>query len=350
MKINKVGLSNSNQYLWWRNPMTNNRVTFTVLTLAASFIAMPAFGATPAGTSGIKITTGAPKRPADGMFSINTKYRLDGDITYESTGVVLGLGAAKNPPDTAAGLSVQLSDSIAKSMTFQQPEWRGIGSKQAIGPDGTPLPEWQLLNMEGFSLTRAVFRDYSNAQLTFTTLAGTFANADVKVGIDVVDALEAINPAEADYYAGQSGAEKPSALSAGGTITITVGSSAPVQIETKGKSPEEIEEMLAEKLASSGADTSGSPIVPDAEDQTMLRQIPPFDGGEVQFKSLEAPSITVDVNDPNLGVITKFGFKDPGGSASDSVLSYALPILLLAGVGLYYYKDSLLKKKEGENV
>lgn len=188
--------------------MTNNRAALTVLTLIAGFVALPAFGAIPAGTSGLKImTTGAPKRPADGMISINTQYRLEGDMTYESTGLVLGLGAAK---DTPLSLASQLSDAITKSMTFQQPEWIGIESKQEKAPDGSPLPEWFLLNKEGFAITRAVFRDYSNAKLTFAPLAGSFANADVQVGIDVVQAVSAINPAEADYQH-QVGKEETSA-------------------------------------------------------------------------------------------------------------------------------------------
>jgi hypothetical protein len=324
--------------------MTSNRAALTALTLIAGFIALPAFGAISAGTSGLKITTGAPKRPADGMISINTQYRLEGDMTYESTGLVLGLGAAKKVPDTPLSLATQLSDAIMKSMAFQQPEWIGIESKQEKAPDGSPLPEWFLLNKEGFALTRAVFRDYSNAKLTFAPLAGSFADADVQVGIDVVEAVSAINPAEADY---QHQVGKEGTSGAGGGITITIGGGEPVQVETKGKTPEEIEKVLAEKLASNGAETGGSPIVPDAEDQTMLRSIAPFDGSEVQFTNLQVQSITVDLNDPSFGVITKFRLKDPGGSASKTISNYLIPLLVVVAFGAYFLKDRFLKKQEG---
>lgn len=105
--------------------------------------------------------------------------------------------------------------------------------------------------------------------------------------------------------------------------------------------------MLAEKLASNGAATSGSPIVPDAEDQTMLRNIAAFDGSEVQFMNLQGQSITVDVNDPSLGVITKFRLKDPGGSASKAISNYLIPLLAVIGLGAYFLKDRFLKKREG---
>ena len=327
--------------------MISKRATSTVLVFMAGFITLPAFGAIPAGTSGLKITTGAPKRPADGMISVNSRYRLEGDMTYESTGLVLGLGAGKSVPDTAVGLATQLTDSIKRSMTFQQPEWIGIEARQEKAPDGSLLPEWFLLNKEGFAYTRIHFRDYSNAKVTFAPLAQSFAKADVQVGIDIVESVSAINPGESAYRQEQK--EGPSGA-AGGGITIAIGGGVPVQIETKGKRPEEIEKLLAEKLASNGAQTSGSPIVPDAEDQTMLRQVASFDGSEVQFQNLDQPSITVDVNDPSLGVITKFGFKDPGGSVTGGLLSYVLPVLVLVGAGLFYFKDRFFKKQEDTGV
>jgi|GEM_PF-5490716 len=47
------------------------------------------------------------------------------------------------------------------------------------------------------------------------------------------------------------------------------------------------------------------------EDRPDTRNIKPFDGAEVQLLNAAAKRVQIDVNDPSLGVLVKFKFKDP---------------------------------------
>ncbi|NOQ17030.1 MAG: LPXTG cell wall anchor domain-containing protein, partial [Methyloprofundus sp.] len=86
---------------------------------------------------------------------------------------------------------------------------------------------------------------------------------------------------------------------------------------------------------------SSTPIYPNFV-QIRSKNYKSFDGGEVQIPSLNARSITIDINDSGLGVLSKFIFtsvKQPVNIINK--VPYIIGFLLL---GIFGY--SLLRKKK----
>ena len=102
-------------------------------------------------------------------------------------------------------------------------------------------------------------------------------------------------------------AGKKTFKAAGGEVVISIGNGKPVKVETAGKTIAALEKALATKI---GGRFSSSSLYPQAHDNRDKKNIKPFDGGEIQFGSITAKTITIDVNDPSLGVITKYKFSD----------------------------------------
>jgi hypothetical protein len=76
-------------------------------------------------------------------------------------------------------------------------------------------------------------------------------------------------------------------------------------VETKGKTTDEIERALASRISGS---FSSSPLFPDEREKRDQKNIKPFDGGEVQIRSMSANSFTVEVKDQSLGIINRYKF------------------------------------------
>ena len=160
-------------------------------------------------------------------------------------------------------------------------------------------------NREGFSLTRVIIRDHSNQVIRYSIPDKTFNLASTAISIDFVES---------------AGAKDTS--SAGGLVSITVDNGAPIEITTEGKSSQEIEKELALALGGN-AYFSSLPVhskafgLKSSNDKT-------FDGGEVKLLRLNANSITVDMNDQRLGVLTKFSFPETSQRKSKSGINFIL--------------------------
>jgi hypothetical protein len=161
-------------------------------------------------------------------------------------------------------------------------------------------------NKNGFSLTRAIIRDHSNQALRYHIPNKTFNIASVAISIDLVE----------------SGSAKKSDLAHDGLVTVTVDGRKSVEVHTQGKSTKALEMELALALGGN-AYFSSTPIyskssgLKSSNDKT-------FDGGEVKILRLNANSITVDVNDPRLGVLTKFSFPETSKRISKSGVNFIL--------------------------
>ena len=160
-------------------------------------------------------------------------------------------------------------------------------------------------NRNGFSLTRVIIRDHSNQALRYNIPNKTFNTASVAISIDLVDS---------------SSSKKSS--SGSGSVSVTIDNGSPVEINTQGKSTKELEMELALALGGN-AYFSSTPIyskssgLKSSNDKT-------FDGGEVKLIRLDARSITVDVNDPRLGVLTKFSFPETSKRKNKSGVNFIL--------------------------
>lgn len=310
--------------------MKKNRIHplrgFTLLcTLAFGVLSEPVLSAatTPAGQDKLHIQTGAPKKNGETLFSYTVTWRIDGGLTYRSTGLTFLHGPDMATATQAEAVPDKLVIALNDAMEYLYPSWRGalveqVGDKQEI----------MLSNQQGFDFTELTFRDYSNQKLTYDLVDKTFSAAQVGVAIDIVYAADVENIA--DFSPNQTKS------ASGGFIEVSIDGGEPTVIKTDGKTNNQIEQELASALAGNGA-FSSTPIFPNIKDETT-RNYKPFDGGEVQLLNLNANSISIDINDPSLGVLTKFSFPDTNKPVD---IAHRLPYLIGAGVvvaiGLFVY-------------
>jgi LPXTG-motif cell wall-anchored protein len=108
-------------------------------------------------------------------------------------------------------------------------------------------------------------------------------------------------------------------------------------IQTKGKSTQQLETEIANALGSKAV-FSSTPIYPNFT-EIRSKNYKAFDGGEVQLLGLNAKSITIDINDSGLGVLTKFRFPRANIVKSDtgSNLFTIIGLLLIAGIAYVFY-------------
>ena len=156
-----------------------------------------------------------------------------------------------------------------------------------------------IANKNHFSITTVTVRDYSNQPLSYDLGKKSFQQDGVALGIDLM------YTAEVEYLEGFT--SKKSLVASGGDIEITIDDHKPLIIKTDGKTTRQLEEEIARQLP--GAHFSDKPLY-DGMVSNDTRNNKPFDGGEVQVPHLAAKSISIFINDPALGVLTKFKFKD----------------------------------------
>ena len=265
------------------------------MALAISFISQPANAVTPANRDKVRIQTSAPKKPGDSLLSYTVQWRIDGSLTYESTGLSFISGPGSMKPTTDVEAAGKLVTALMDGMVKQYPSWRGALPEQPPGK-----PEVTVSNKAGFAFTNLTYRDYSNQKLTYDMAGKSFSQARVDVGLDLV-------LASAVEYLGEFIPKGLKSVAEGGTIEISMDGGRPVSIKTGGKSTEQIEKEIAGRLGS--AKFSTSPVFPNTRDGDA-RNSKPFDGGEVQLTGLSAKSITIDITAPSLGILTKFKFPD----------------------------------------
>lgn len=196
-----------------------------------------------------------------------------------------------------------------------------IGSSSQAGVDGKALrnrrgvvaqfsnnnKDMLIKNKDGFSLTRVIIRDHSNQAIRYSIPDKTFNLASVAIAIDFVDSATA---------------KKDDEGSAGGSVSVTIDNSSPIELSTKGKTAKELEMELALALGGN-AYFSSTPIYSKSSGLKSSNN-KTFDGGEVKILRLNANSIVVDVNDPRLGALTKFSFPEPRQRKNKSGVNFIL--------------------------
>lgn len=304
---------------------------FTIAALAFSHSVLAA--PTPAGQDTLQIQTDTPKRKGDSLFSYTVEWRVDDGLTYRGTGIIFAQGPDKPNSTTNIEFAKKMASALSDGMEQQYPSWRGVL------PEPTPnQPEVTLTNKSGFSFTSITFRDYSNQKLTYGLAGKNFNSANISVAIDLVLS------ADVDYIEGFKIYESKDKKHEG-TIDITIGDGEPVSIKTNDKTTKQLEQEIASALGS--AVMSTSPLFPNLSDGDT-RNNKPFDGSEVQFANLAANSITIDINDPTLGVLSKFKFKDENKSSEIFGPTTVVLLMGLALAGYFGYTRYQASKNQDE--
>ncbi len=277
------------------------------------------------GSHQLRLKTGFSKRTGETAFSYLVTWRKGDEPSRDINGLMFVDGIGMKSPTTDKQVAYKIAKALNAAIVTRSPLDRGAVAK-------VDKAEVTVSNKEGFDLSRITTRDYSNQKLTYAIPGKSFKAADTAIAIDIVYS------AAVEYIAGFSTAVKQE--TAGGFIAVSIDDKAPIKIVTDGKTTKEIEQELADALGQ-GANYSLTPIYPNFI-QIRSKNYKPFDGGEVQIPALNAKSITIDVQDAGLGVLTKFeftGVKQPVHIVSK--IPYIIAVLFV-GVFAYIY----LKQKK----
>ena len=270
------------------------------------------------GANQLRLKTGVSKRTGETAFSYLVTWRKGNEAARDINGLMFVDGTGMKSPTTETEVAYKIAKALNAAVVTRTPLDRGAVAK-------TNKAEVIVSNKDGFELTRISTRDYSNQALTYSIPNKSFKAAETNIAIDIVYS------AAVEYIAGFSTAVKQE--TAGGFVTVTIDSQAPIKIKTDGKTIREIETELADALGDK-ASFSMLPIYPNFV-QKRSKNYKAFDGGEVQLPNLNARSISIDIQDSGLGVLTKFVFNEveqPLGLLSK------LPYLIgLFAVGLLAY-------------
>lgn len=317
---------------------TNTLSKILLLTTALGGVTIPtsSFALVPsvANKDQIRLITSDPKKNGETLFSYTVTWRIDDGLTYRASGLTFMHGPDKSSHTQGREVSKKLVVALVDAMEYLYPSWRGATVKQT-----TDQPGIIVSNKKGFDFTDLTFRDYSNMEITYDLLGKSFNSEQVAAAIDIVFAAEVENLADFNP-------NKPK-VATGGSITIKIDGVEKANVKTDGKSMSSIEKDLASALGAIGK-FSEIPIFPNLKDETT-RNYKPFDGGEVQIPTLSAKSITIDINDPSLGVLTKFEFPDvnkPIDVANN--VPYIIAGIILAIFGFFTYPTIMenIKKKK----
>jgi len=298
-------------------------IVFFISLIAASSAAL----ASPANTQQLDLQTSESKRTGETALSYLVTWRKGESRLYNANGLTFISGTETKEPTSSSDAAYKLSKALNGAIDHDSPHLRG-----AIAKNNKSI--LSVSNRDGFDLTRITIRDYSNQELEYSLAGKEFNEAAVDIALDVVYS------AAVEYVKGFSkGVQK---ASAGGFISVTIDSNAPIKIITNGKTNEQIEKALA-KAIGSGAQYSTSPIFPNFE-QIRSKNYKSFDGGEVQISGLKARRLVIDVSDSGLGILTKFdytGVEKPVDIVNN--LPYLIG-LLLAGIFAYLFFFAAKKK------
>lgn len=305
------------------NNIIGQAIFFTlVLVFSNTLLALPA------GQNQLRLQTGTPKRNADTAFSYLVSWRKGDSTIHRANGLIFvnGKDSIKPTPDTE--VARKIVNSLNAGVGIQSPHDRGAAAQYK--KDKT---EVLVSNKEGFDLTHITVRDYTNQALQYSLPGKRFKDASVNVAIDLVYS------AAVEYADGFSSMIKQE--TAGGLISVKIDNDAVIEITTQGKTTKQLETELAKALGAKAND-SATPLYPNFV-ELRSKNYKPFDGGEVQLPLLNAKSITIDINDAGLGVLTKFDFPDVN-KPTDVVgnVPYIAGVLIVGIIGFVFYNG---KKK-----
>ncbi|CAD6881019.1 hypothetical protein [Methylomonas albis] len=283
---------------------------------------------TPADQDKLRMHTSMPRRTSDSLFSYTAEWRIDDGELYRSTGLSF-LNAHKFDEAAPSAVTKKLLTSMKDGMIQLDPNWRGITITQP--PEQAELT---IANKNGYSLTTVTVRDYSNQGLRFDLADKSFSADGVQVALDLVFS------ADVEYLDGFS--SKKALTASQGEIEIKIDDQKPIHIKTDGKTTRELEQEIAKQL--SIAQLAETPLYPGMVSNDT-RNNKPFDGSEVQFLNLAAKSIAIDINDPALGVLAKFKFKDENHSVKVVEPRFMLGALALTVIlAIVYFRRKNAKK------
>lgn len=291
-------------------------IAFSVLTTGI-FTSAGDVSAAPADQDKLRIHTGMPKKVGDSLFSYTVEWRKDDGKPYHATGMSF-LNANKIDPEMPASqVTKKLVTAMVKDGMIQMdPSWRGITVTQP-----QDQAEMTIANKAGYSLSTITFKDYTNQVLKYDIDGKSFNAGGVQVAIDLVLAADV-------EYLDDFSAKKTQTASQG-DIEITLDDQKSIHIKTDGKTTRELEREIAAQLSSSRL--SETPLFAGIIGKDT-RNNKPFDGSEVQLSDSSAHSVTIEITDPALGVLTKFKFKDE--SRSVNVVEPRFMLGVLGGISL----------------
>ncbi|MGR9107472.1 MAG: hypothetical protein ACU843_11140 [Gammaproteobacteria bacterium] len=269
------------------------------LAVALGIFAPVLYGGVPAGQDELRIYPGDPQNRGESIVSISGRWTTDDGLQTGFTALTFLNGSDRPKPDNAKSVAKKVAISVKRGMAYLGSATRGLAvefDQQA------ERPRYVIKNRENFSVSKITVRDYINDKYTTEIAGKSFGQQGVKVSLDLTEA------ASVGKVVINAAASEPENFRAeGGGIEITIGDGKPVMLETKSKSPEEIERELAAKL---GGRFSTSPLFPDEREKRDEKNIKPFDGGEVQLENLATNAFTIEVKDPSLGMINRYQFRE----------------------------------------
>ena len=300
------------------------------LRIAILTLALPSIGsAAPEKADQLLIQTGAPKRSIETAFSSfvswhNEKGTTNQGAVNKSNGLTFIKGTKYKKPVTAIDVAKKAAGALNAGIKIEAPSDRGV-----IVILNKNKAEFLVYNKAGFAIDRLTTRDYTNQSLSYSIPEKSFSNASVDISINLV------YTAAVEYN--KDFVSDIKLETAGGSITITIDNDAPLVFQTKSKSTKQLETEIAKALGSKAA-FSSSAIFPNFT-ENRSKNFKAFDGGEVQLLRLNAKSITIDINDSGLGVLTKFHFPSAEivESGSDSNLPYIIALLVALGLGYFFF-------------
>lgn len=307
-------------------------LTFVLTCLAACMSLSPAYALpTPESQDLLRIHNTLPKKASDALFSYSVEWRIDQGEIYRATGLSF-LNSTKLKEGTPAGVvTKKLVTSLKDGMVQLDPNWRGIHVNQIADQ-----AEFTISNKEGYSLTTITVRDYSNQAIRYDLPAHSLSAEGVQAAIDLVLAVDV-------EYLDKFSAQKPNTASQG-EIEITFDDLAPIKVKTDGKTTRQLEEEIAQQLTT--AHLSELPLYPGLVTNDT-RNNKPFDGSEVQLLNIPAKSLTINITDPALGVLTKFKFRDDNYSVKVFEPRFILLLVAVLGVAAGGYFWWTKSKKTG---
>jgi len=308
----------------------NNYLILTTLYAALGFSAVAT--ALPAEKNQLRIQTSESKRNIDTGFSTLVSWRKGAENLHRVNGLIFIDGLESKNPTSAAGVAQKAANALNADINYDAPMERG-----AIAEFTKGKPEFTISNKEGFDLAHITTRDYSNQKLQYLIPEQSFSSAAVNLAIDLVYA------AEVEFIEGFSA--EINKKTAGGFVSVAIDNEPAIEIQTDGKTTEQLEKELAQ-LIGAKATFSATPLYPNYVENGS-RNYKPFDKGEIQLFNLNAKSITINVADSGLGVLTKFSFPDankPTDVASKA--PYIVAALLTLLFGGFWYMWKIKPRKE----
>lgn len=306
----------------------NNVLILTTLCAALGFSSVAI--ALPAEKNQLRVHTSESKRNIDTAFSTLVSWRKGAENVHRVNGLIFIEGLDSKTPMSAAKIAHKAANQLNADIKYDAPMERG-----AMAEFTKDKPEFTISNKEGFDLVQITTRDYSNQKLQYAIPEQSFSSAAVNVAIDLVYS------ADVEFIEGFS--VDVNKKTAGGFVSVAIDNEPAIEIQTEGKTPEQLEKELAQ-LIGAKATFSATPLYPNFVEG---RNYKPFDGGEIQLPNLNAKTITIDVADSGLGVLTKFSFPDankPTDVASKA--PYIVGLLLTILLSGFWYLWKIKPRKE----